>query len=112
MRLENTFGVTCAAVLLLTGVPPVARPEPQVEIRMFQFRPGRLEIKAGTKVAWTNQDNITHTVTSGTPEARHGHFGQRLEGKGTAATVEFSEPGVYPYFCERHPSMRGEIRVD
>ena len=27
------------------------------------------------------------------------------------ATVHFKEPGVYPYFCERHPSMRGEIRV-
>ena len=111
MRLEYTLGVACAAVLILTGVPAVASPEPQVEIRVFQFRPGRLEIKAGTKVAWTNQDNITHTVTSGTPEARSGRFGQRLEGKGTTATVEFSEPGVYAYFCERHPSMRGEIRV-
>jgi plastocyanin len=111
MRLEKTLGVTCAAALILTSVPAVASPAPQVEIRVFQFRPGRLAIKAGTKVAWTNQDNITHTVTSGTPDARNGHFGQRLEGKGATATVEFSEPGVYAYFCERHPSMRGEIRV-
>jgi plastocyanin len=111
MHLQNTFGVACAVVLILTGVPAVARSESQVEIRVFQFRPGHLEIKAGTKVVWTNQDNITHTVTSGTPDARHGHFGQRLEGKGTTTTVAFSEPGVYAYFCERHPSMRGEIRV-
>jgi plastocyanin len=26
--------------------------------------------------------------------------------------VRFSEPGVYDYFCDRHPSMRGEIRVN
>ena len=112
MRLKETLGVACAAVLVLVGGPAVAGPEPQVEIKVFQFRPGRLEIKAGTAVVWTNQDDITHTVTSGTPDGRNGRFGQRLEGKGTAATVAFSEPGVYPYFCERHPSMRGEIRVD
>jgi plastocyanin len=112
MRFEDTLGVACAAVLMLAGVPAVARAEPQVEVRVFQFRPGRLETKAGTTVAWTNRDDITHTVTSGTPEARNGHFAQRLDGKGTTTTVEFSRPGAYPYFCERHPSMRGEIRVD
>ena len=111
MRLKDTLGVACAAMVIVVA-PTVARAEPQIEIRIFQFRPGRLEIKAGTTVAWTNQDAITHTVTSGTPEARNGHFGQRLDGKGTTTTVEFSSPGVYPYFCERHPSMRGEIRVD
>ena len=31
--------------------------------------------------------------------------------KGAVATFELSQPGVYPYFCERHRSMRGEIRV-
>jgi len=35
----------------------------------------------------------------------------RLEGKGAAAAVELGAPGVYEYFCRRHQSMRGEIRV-
>jgi plastocyanin len=58
-----------------------------------------------------NQDDITHIVTSGTPESPDGKFSQKLEGKGAVATFELSQPGVYPYFCERHRSMRGEIRV-
>ena len=87
-------------------------PPTQVAVQVFQFRPGRLEVKAGTPVTWTNGDDITHTVTSGTPGAPDGRFAQRLEGRGAAATVELTNPGVYPYFCERHPSMRGEIRVN
>jgi len=102
-----------AIVLILAGFSTAAMAEPPVvEIRTFQFRPGHLEVKAGTKVLWANQDAITHTVTSGTPEARDGRFAQRLEGKGAVTTFELKEPGLYPYFCERHPSMRGDIRVN
>ena len=53
-----------------------------------------------------------HTVTSGTLDQRDGRFDQRLEGVSAATTVEFKDPGVYPYFCDRHRSMRGEIRVN
>jgi len=42
---------------------------------------------------------------------RDGRFQRRLVEKGATVTVHFQEPGIYPYFCERHPSMRGEIRV-
>ena len=73
--------------------------------------PDRLEVKTGTKITWTNQDEIVHTVTSGTPETRDGRFGSPLNGKGTTTSVTFTEPGTYPYFCERHQSMQGEIRV-
>jgi len=82
-----------------------------VSVQLFTFRPGAQDVKAGSDVTWTNQDDIGHTVTSGTPEARDGRFQWPLAGKGATATVHFQEPGVYPYFCERHPSMRGEIRV-
>ena len=101
-----------AIVLILAAFSSAATAESPVEIRTFQFRPGHLEVKAGTAVRWTNQDDITHTVTSGTPEARDGRFAQRLDGKGTATTITLKEPGLHPYFCERHPSMRGAIRVN
>jgi len=104
--------VACAAVLALAGLSVAAPTESQVGVRVFRFQPGQLEVGAGSRVTWTNQDDITHTVTSGTPEQRDGRFDRRLEGQGTAATVEFTAPGVYPYFCSRHPSMRGEIRVN
>jgi plastocyanin len=63
-------------------------------------------------VQWTNRDDITHTVTAGTPEARQSAFRLRLEGRGATARVQFAQPGVYPYFCERHQTMRGEIRIE
>lgn len=110
--IRDILSVACAIVLILAGLSIAATPPSEVGIRIFQFRPGQLEVKAGTKVTWTNQDDIAHTVTSGTPEKRDGRFDKRLEGKGAGATVEFTQPGVYPYFCDRHPSMRGEIHVN
>jgi plastocyanin len=80
-------------------------------IRVFQFQPGALAVRAGTRVTWTNEDDITHTVTSGLPGSPDGRFDVRLSGKGTSGGASFSEPGVYPYFCTRHQSMRGEVLV-
>jgi len=80
-------------------------------IRVFQFQPGALEIRPGTRVTWTNQDDITHTVTSGLPGSPDGRFDVKLDGKGTSGSATFTDPGVYPYFCARHPSMHGEVVV-
>jgi plastocyanin len=109
---------TLLAVIIAAAVTPAAvvsfaaSAAPPVSIRLFQFRPARIEIAAGTKVTWTNEDDIVHTVTSGTPDTQPGSFTRRLDGKGAVASVEFSRPGIYPYFCERHRAMRGEIRVN
>lgn len=83
-----------------------------VAIQTFQFQPSPVQVKAGTGVTWTNRDDITHTITAGTPESRTGRFDMALNGKDQTATFTFSEPGVYSYFCSRHESMRGEVRVD
>ena len=82
-----------------------------VTVTLFRFQPGRLAVTRGTAVTWTNQDDIRHTVTSGAPEKRDTTFNAELAGKGARATVTFAEAGVYPYFCDRHQSMRGEIHV-
>jgi plastocyanin len=68
-----------AAILAGSGIA-TATPT-QVAVQVFQFRPGQLEVKAGTRVTWTNGDDITHTVTSGAPEQRDGRFAERLEGR-------------------------------
>ena len=82
-----------------------------VTIKTFQFKPTPIEVKAGTRVTWANADDITHTVTSGTPESRDGQFNTGLPGKGTTFSFTFSKAGTYTYFCDRHQSMRGEVRV-
>jgi plastocyanin len=89
-----------------------AAPAAAVTIQTFQFQPGELTVTAGTRVTWTNQDAITHTVTSGTPETRDGKFNSPLAGQGTKFAYTFAQPGTYTYFCDRHQSMRGQIRVN
>ncbi|MBI3014966.1 MAG: cupredoxin domain-containing protein [Candidatus Tectomicrobia bacterium] len=87
-------------------------PGASVTIQTFQFRPALLEVKAGTRVTWTNQDDILHTITSGTPESPDSRFNGRLQGKGSTFSFTFTQAGTYSYFCTRHNSMRGQIRVN
>lgn len=103
-------GTAVALGLLVTFSSPAGTAQ-GVTIQTFQFKPTPIEVPAGARVSFTNDDDITHTITSGTPESPDGKFSHRLEGKGATATVDLTKPGVYPYFCERHRSMRGEIRV-
>jgi plastocyanin len=116
------FGlIALVGVLTLSGCsssdsPPASAAsagtgDPAVTVRLFQFQPSPIEVAAGSTVTWTNRDDILHTVTSGTPDARDGRFDGTMNGSGTSYTVTFSEPGTYEYFCSRHESMRGEVRV-
>ena len=102
--------IAAASVIGLVGLAAAAEPQ-AIAVQLFQFRPGQMDVAKGSRVTWTNQDDITHTVTSGTPEKRDGRFDAQLAGKGATASVEVVESGTYPYFCDRHNSMRGEIRV-
>jgi plastocyanin len=52
-----------AGALMLGAAAPVGS-ESGVTLQLFQFKPGQLEVKAGTRVAWINQDDIAHTVTA------------------------------------------------
>lgn len=82
-----------------------------VLVQGFRFQPPRLEVAAGTAVSWTNQDDIEHTATAGTPEAPGGEFDVALDTKGAEGSHTFATPGTYAYFCKVHNSMRGEIVV-
>jgi plastocyanin len=82
-----------------------------VEIRTFQFTRANVEVPAGAEVVWSNRDAVEHTVTSGAPDSGEGGFAGRLAERGAVFRHRFDRPGTYRYFCERHPFMRGEIRV-
>ena len=122
MRVQELPAMTSLRALLLTGLITLVvmglmassarpAPDPEVTVKLFQFRPTSTEVKAGTRVTWTNADPITHTITSGTPEKRDGQFNSPLPGKGTSFGFTFTRAGTYEYFCDRHQHMRGEIRV-
>jgi plastocyanin len=85
--------------------------------------PTELHVKAGTTVEWTNQDDILHTVTSGTrtynPDGTQKDittgppgFDFQLNGKGAKASYTFRERGTVPYLCTRHPGMDAKIIVE
>ncbi len=107
-----------------TIAPPTSQPVPtpqpapasaaakvMAEIKLFQFKPNPLEIKAGTTVVWTNQDAIEHSVTGGTPPSANGTFDSGFFTQGQSFTFTFTKPGTYTYFCMRHNSMTGTVHV-
>lgn len=84
---------------------PAAAAE-RVAIKDFEYEPADLQVAAGTKVTWTNRDAANHTVTF-TADARN--LGNQPKGKAVART--FAKAGTYTYFCDYHPSMKGEVVV-
>jgi plastocyanin len=83
-----------------------------VTAKLFTFAPTPLPVKAGTKVTWTNDDQILHTVTSGSPPGSgDGVFNGQMDGKGASFSFTFERPGVFRYFCMRHIQMTAEVDV-
>jgi plastocyanin len=82
-----------------------------VALQTFQVRPNKLVISRGTRVTWTNLDDIEHTVTAGAPDSLTGDFSGILATKGSSVSHTFDRAGTFTYFCDRHRFMRGEIRV-
>jgi plastocyanin len=110
---KRWIGIAVAALALLAPAGPGhTASDVAVTAQVFQFKPGSITVEPGTRVVWTNRDVIRHTVTSGVPGQPTGRFDLSLSGPGTTGSVEFTARGVHPYFCARHPQMRGEIRVE
>ena len=78
-----------------------------VTIDNFVFEPGRLTVKAGTTVTWTNRDDIPHTVA-----AKERLFKSKVMDTDESYSFTFSTPGEYTYFCSLHPHMTGTIVVE
>lgn len=80
----------------------------QVTIDNFTFAPATLTIAVGSTVAWTNRDDIPHTVVSAdAPRA----FRSKALDTGDRFSFTFSKAGTYSYFCSIHPKMTGKIVV-
>jgi plastocyanin len=79
-----------------------------VKIDNFSFSPAQITVAPGTKVTWSNQDDMPHTVTdAGTPRA----FKSPALDTGDAFSYMFVTPGTYHYFCSLHPHMQGTVVV-
>ena len=77
-----------------------------VSIARFAFAPEALEIPAGTKVTWSNDDGAPHGVTYDDKAP-----GMDVLLPGARFERTFERPGTYDYGCAVHPYMRGKVVV-
>jgi len=78
----------------------------QVKIDNFSFMPASLTVPAGTKVTWTNHDDVPHNVVSTDKK-----FASPVLDTDEQFSYEFKDPGTYAYYCSIHPKMTGKVIV-
>src|SRR5580704_2525806 len=96
-----------AILTALLMAPAVASSSaPAVHMKDDAYQPPSLTVDAGQTVTFTNDDDDAHTVT-----ATDGTFDSKgLDTHGVWRHT-FAKPGVYKYFCELHPFMKGTVVV-
>jgi plastocyanin len=75
------------------------------------FQSPSVTVNVGDSVTWTNTGTRAHTSTSGTSPAPDSRWSSGPLNAGQSFSYTFTAPGVYPYFCQIHPSMTGSITV-
>jgi plastocyanin len=82
-----------------------------VAMREFVYLPDTLRVPRGTVVTWVNCEedfaNEPHTATDD-----FGAWGSSEMSPTEIYSQRFDEPGVFTYFCEPHPWMRGALIVE
>ena len=78
----------------------------QVMISNYAFNPSSLSVGLGDTVVWTNQDSVSHTITSDT-----GDFDSGSIAPGKTFSYTFNNGGSFGYHCSIHPMMSGTINV-
>ena len=107
------------ALLPLAALPLLAihavhaghRAPAALRITLFTFAPKGVTVAAGDSLVVTNADDVEHTVTFGTPDRKDARLTGAVLGEGGSAAIVAATPGVYPFFCERHPFMTGTLTV-
>jgi plastocyanin len=84
------------------------KPAASVEVKIdnFSFGPQSLTVTVGTKVTWTNRDDIPHNVV-----ADDKSFKSKVLDTDEKFSYTFTKAGNYPYFCGIHPHMTGKVIV-
>lgn len=80
-----------------------------VTIAGMAFSPASVTTPVNGIVKWTNNDGVTHTVSSTTVPA-YGAFNETLA-PGASVCLKFTSAGTYQYHCTIHPSMTGTVAV-
>ena len=84
-------------------------PAGSVEVRIVDddedgFQPQTVTVDAGQQVTFVNLDDEAHTATGA-------NFDTGIMQPGQLVTITVDEPGSYPYSCQIHPEMSGQLEV-
>jgi len=101
---KNNSAVVPAAPISGTATAPL---DSTVSIQNFSFNPSSLSVKTGTKVTWTNNDSVTHTVTLDSNSL----FSSQTIAPGQSFSFTFTNPETVAYHCAIHPMMKGTVTV-
>ena len=81
----------------------------EVLARGSSFDPSDVTITPGTTVQWTNEMNVSHTVTP----VDHSEWNEaNLSSADQTFSHTFQSEGEFPYLCTLHQGMTGIIRVE
>lgn len=109
-RLASSCLAIVLVVLALTSFVALGHATGSVVVSIsgYAFHPDTITVVIGVNntVIWTNNDTVSHTVTSDTS----------LFGSGTLApdatyTHTFDQAGTFGYHCSIHPFMTGAVLV-
>ncbi len=77
-----------------------------MNMQNFAYQMANIQVRAGTTVTWTNQDNVPHSVTFKNGMKDSGLFYQEQ-----SFSYTFNTPGTYQYYCTVHPYMVATVTV-
>ena len=98
--------IFCAAFVTPALLATAALPAPTVDITKFAFAPKEITVAPGTKIVWTNHDEVPHTVTSNDKT-----FTSKALDTDDRYEYTFTQEGDYSYYCTVHPFMTGVVHV-
>ena len=112
-KMGRIAAIALASIWIFAGLPnrpaqaeAAQPPTAEVKIDNFSFGPPVLTVAPGTKVTWTNRDDIPHTVV-----ADDKTFKSKTLDTDETFSYTFDKAGTYPYFCSIHPHMTATIVV-
>ena len=79
----------------------------EISIGECAFQDTVVYVEPGQRVTWTNKDPVPHTVTG----AANSWGDLEYLDRGDDVSYRFGKKGVFPYYCELHPSMVGAVVV-
>ncbi len=103
---KRVLPALAVALTLAAGGPSWAA-EAAITIKEYGFKPNVLVVAKGTKVTWTNEDDIPHNIVGAGSLFRSAALDTK-----DSFSFTFENAGSYTYFCQLHPFMTGKVVVN